>query len=224
MGKIHTRMMPLALAVALTACGGGGGGSASSGNGSGSGSAQLVTSTTLNGVAVDGYLQNAKVCLDLNDNLVCDSGEPSATTGANGSYSLTAPSLEAANSHRVIVEAVAGTTIDADAPGAPIGQSYVLVAPIGQHAVVSPIGTLLHHLQQRGQTQTGAQTQLRQLLALSDGVDLRADFAAPGASAEQQYLHDMARVVARQLATGLTAVQSELGRPLSMAEKPAALA
>src|SRR5689334_15357766 len=31
----------------------------------------------------------AKVCFDWNNNGVCDAGEPSATTGSNGSFALT---------------------------------------------------------------------------------------------------------------------------------------
>ena len=35
----------------------------------------------------------AKVCFDLNDNGVCDSGEPFTTTGADGSFALTSKSI-----------------------------------------------------------------------------------------------------------------------------------
>ena len=63
------------VAIALTACGGSGG---SSGGGS-----------VLTGKVVDGYISGATVCLDLNKNGVCDTGEPSGTTGAGGAYTLT---------------------------------------------------------------------------------------------------------------------------------------
>jgi hypothetical protein len=42
---------------------------------------------------VAGVYQAAKVCFDLNDNGVCDAGEPSTTTGADGSFSLLSKTL-----------------------------------------------------------------------------------------------------------------------------------
>jgi len=49
------------------------------------------SSRTLFGSVVDGYIQGAKVCLDLNENTTCDDGEPTTTTDSNGSYSLIIP-------------------------------------------------------------------------------------------------------------------------------------
>ena len=40
-----------------------------------------------------GVYQGAKVCFDLNDNGVCDSNEPSTTTGADGSFTLLSKTL-----------------------------------------------------------------------------------------------------------------------------------
>ena len=67
--------MSLALAVLLCACGGGG----SSSN-----------STTLSGAVIDGYIEGAKVCLDVNANGLCESSEPTATTNSQGQYKLDA--------------------------------------------------------------------------------------------------------------------------------------
>lgn len=74
------RLLGCALAVTLTACGGGGGGSA--------GTSTQASATTLSGTAVDGYLQGARAFLDVNGNGLADAGEPTATTDANGRYSL----------------------------------------------------------------------------------------------------------------------------------------
>ena len=51
-------------------------------------STNSATGTTLNGKAVDGYLSGATVCFDTNDNATCDTGEPTSTTDANGSFTL----------------------------------------------------------------------------------------------------------------------------------------
>lgn len=47
----------------------------------------------LNGVSVDGYISGAKVCLDINENDVCNEAEPQTTTDANGKFSLTTTEL-----------------------------------------------------------------------------------------------------------------------------------
>lgn len=68
----------VASAVIFTGCGGGGGGS----------SAPTTTNTTYSGSVADGYISGATVCLDINANGTCDSTEPTATTDANGGYTI----------------------------------------------------------------------------------------------------------------------------------------
>ena len=41
-----------------------------------------VTKTTIKGKVADGYLENAKVCLDKNNNLACDEDEPFTYTNS----------------------------------------------------------------------------------------------------------------------------------------------
>lgn len=96
--------------------------------------------TTLTGVVLDGTLQGARVCFDANDNRVCDSDEPSATTNPQGGYTLTVPEATAA-SHALLAEAIAGTTVDADT--GVVSRTFTLAAPAGQPAVISPFTTLL---------------------------------------------------------------------------------
>ncbi len=44
---------------------------------------------TINGTVVDGYIENATVCFDANNNGTCDSGEKTTTTDENGKYTFT---------------------------------------------------------------------------------------------------------------------------------------
>jgi hypothetical protein len=44
---------------------------------------------TINGIAVDGYLENSKVCLDINKDGICNNNEPSSVTSEDGKFSLT---------------------------------------------------------------------------------------------------------------------------------------
>ena len=52
-----------------------------------------IATKTFNGIAVDGYLQQAKVCLDINNDNICSSYEPSTLTNDDGSYSFTTSKL-----------------------------------------------------------------------------------------------------------------------------------
>lgn len=116
-----------ALAAGLAACGGGGG----------SGPAPTVA---VAGVAVDGYLNNAIAFLDLNGNERLDAGEPSARTNARGEFSLSATAEQKASAS-VVVQAIAGETIDMDQPNTPLTAGMTLVAPAGKPEVVSPLST-----------------------------------------------------------------------------------
>ncbi|TPE53394.1 metallo-mystery pair system four-Cys motif protein [Maribrevibacterium harenarium] len=99
------------------------------------------TKTTISGAVADGYLKGAKVCLDINKNQACDSGEPSAVTGDNGAYSLAATESDV-SSYPLVVE-VPATAIDSDTNQA-VGTAYTLTAPAGKHEFISPLSTLVH--------------------------------------------------------------------------------
>jgi len=47
-----------------------------------------ATTQAVSGKVVDGYIANAMVCIDLNENKWCDVDEPQSATDANGSYTL----------------------------------------------------------------------------------------------------------------------------------------
>ena len=49
---------------------------------------QDLTTQSVSGYVVDGYISGATVCIDLNRNDVCDEGEPRNTSDVNGSYTL----------------------------------------------------------------------------------------------------------------------------------------
>ena len=73
------------LALVLSSCGGGGGSGTSTPN---SNSSSSLVSTNLNGVAMDGYLYNAEVFIDLDGDGEKDADEFSTVTDENGSYML----------------------------------------------------------------------------------------------------------------------------------------
>lgn len=150
-------LMPLLLLTAaiLAACGGGGNSAAPV---TSSAAADLTNNTgvtatttapvsatalTVSGRVINvGYLGNTKVCLDVNDNNVCDSDEPTATTDVDGRYALT--TTQGLRGVHLLAE-VRPTSTDAGytAPtgGAnPIQQGWLLAAPL-EYASGSPAVT-----------------------------------------------------------------------------------
>ena len=79
--KKYLTLSLIAAVGIFTGCGGGGGSSDSS-------SSNQQNLTDINGKVVDGYVKNATVCIDLNNNFQCDKNEPSTTSDSNGNYSF----------------------------------------------------------------------------------------------------------------------------------------
>lgn len=161
--KLNTISLAMAGALTVVACGGGGSGGSSAGSTAGG--------ATLTGNVADGYLSGAKVCLDKNKNGVCDTGEPTTTTGAGGAYSLSGLSESDASAYPLVVE-VPASAVDSDT-GAAVGKSFVLKAPAGKPGFVSPISTLVQQ-----KLDSGTVTTVDAAVAA-----VKADFAAAGKTA-----------------------------------------
>lgn len=117
--------------------------SSSKSNNNDSTSKTLVTGT----VAV-GYLENAKVCLDTNDNKQCDEDEPTGYTDSYGVYEFEADADDVAT-YNVIVEITTETTdtslITSENPDGYVTNPYVLTSPVGENDFISPITTLVQN-------------------------------------------------------------------------------
>ncbi len=123
-------VLAIAAAALVIGCGGSGGG----------GTAAPAAETTPVAVQViDGAIANAVVCLDVNANGSCDSGEPTGRTDTAGKVTL---NVSAADAGKYPVLAVVGTdAIDAD--HGPVTTAFVMKAPADKTAVVSPLTTLV---------------------------------------------------------------------------------
>lgn len=61
------------------------------------------SANVINGVLVDPYIADAKVCLDLNENQRCDTDEPTATTDANGEFEFTLDAALSASAQVILL-------------------------------------------------------------------------------------------------------------------------
>ncbi len=165
--------MSLIASCLISACGGGGGGGATSRTGS------------ITGKVIDGYIQGATVCLDLNLNYVCDPGEPSTTTSATGSYTLSYGADAVIENIPVVVNVPAGAIDQSDGT---IPKAYTLAAPSGQALVISPFSTLaLYKIKfTPGMTYgQAAQAVADKLMATGASFDPAQDFIAANNAAVQ---------------------------------------
>ncbi len=153
----------------LPACGGGGG--------SGVGGSATESAS---GIVMDGYLKNAFVFLDLNDDGIYNLGEPQTTTDANGGYTLSASPSDL-QKHAIIAVAIAGSTVDLDAPNLTVSQQYSLTAPVGKNSVISPITTLIASKISQGLNVVDAENAVKSDLGLTN-IDLYKDYIAAKAS------------------------------------------
>lgn len=85
------------------------------------------------GLAYDGYLIGATVCIDLNLNKTCDASEPSSTTDANGNFNITGLTATQAK-YPLVLESTADTE-DSDNPGVKVGTGLKFLAPAGSKTV-----------------------------------------------------------------------------------------
>ncbi|PJC87715.1 hypothetical protein CSW98_00885 [Vibrio sp. HA2012] len=89
--------------------------------------------------AIDGYLINAEVYLDVNENDTIDAGDIQLeNTGTDGSVAIDAEGSQ----YPIIVRAVAGSTYDSDTAGL-VKETFEMYADAGS-SVISPFTTIVH--------------------------------------------------------------------------------
>ncbi len=160
------------------------------------------SATDLNGTVMDGYLRDATVWLDINENYQWDEGEPRTTSGEGGSFSFSLRDmgdLGSPRQYRLMVHALPGVTVDEDLrdSGAGTGEvtsGFVLTAPPGNN-IVSPLTTLVvaqyDYLKQRDGVATYGQAHNIVRSLLSTNVSLLQDYQATNL----YYLYGFARAL-----------------------------
>lgn len=182
-------LVPAIAAAALVACGGGGGSGAS---------------TALTGKVIDGYITGAKVCLDVNSNLICDAGEPSTVTTAGGNYSLSySGSLDGL---RILAVVEPGPGVIDEDLGL-IEKGFNLLTPAEAPSVLTPLTTMVAiEMSSKGMTSDEATASIKTALNLQATNLLGYDFKAAAVSGADQETLKIAQVAVSALA----AVQEEL--------------
>lgn len=200
--KTHIKYFGVSIlaAAALVGCGGGGSG--------GDAPLPATQSIALNGKIIDGYVANAAVCLDLNNDQVCSPGEPAATSQADGSFDLDLAGLTVDQIRQAsLLTIVSNASKDADDNGKTIAEAgrspFRLMAPasvyvdpngVTKTAVVSPLTSLIAHemLDNKGISLDDAEALIKSHLNLATISNPFADYIAEPDAA----LREKARILA----------------------------
>lgn len=219
--KLYTMCLSL---LFLTACGGGGGGD-SSGTSKTVDDSETVSVTALSGVVADGYLRDARVFLDRNNNRLYDNGEPTTSSGVGGEYSLDVNSGDG-DLYPIVVEVIAGQTIDED-NGLAVTASYMLEAPAGHWQFISPLTTLVKIERDKNPLFTEQQAELSVItkLGVSDNISVFSNYLDTVGVSEtvvEEYVraHKAARVVAHFMGQLRNSISQNLGGQIADGEQP----
>jgi hypothetical protein len=171
--------------LALYGCGGGSSSAANNETPAG----VVVATTDVSLTVIDGPIENAQVCLDINNNSVCDANEPTGKTDATGKVTI---KVNSADVGKYPVIAVVGTdAIDADTGLVPT--PFTMKAPADQTAVITPLTTLVHnHMVSTGSTSAAAADVVKAQTGIN--VSLFEDFSK-GATDDHKAAANIARMV-----------------------------
>lgn len=147
----------------------------------------------VSGRVIDGPIQGAVVCVDVNGNKQCDAAEPQSMSGADGGFAFAAAVPEATPPRWVILAVIdAATARDADDGGqtlAVAGKPSVVLQALTDGAgpaVVSPLTTLaVNEMETRGLSAADAGLVVVSTLGLPAATDPNGDFSAPASDARR---------------------------------------
>lgn len=168
--KISTSQFTLGLiaaaVVSLTACGGGGGGTAG------------VDTTAVTTTVMDGLILNALVCVDSNNDGVCQANETQGRTDKDGKVTLQIATTEFATAKLI---AMVGTdATDMDFPDVKVPVAYVLRTSAGKHSVISPLTDMVQTKMDLDHTKTfeQAENEVKTEKGLDLSVSVTVNFVA----------------------------------------------
>jgi hypothetical protein len=150
----------------------------------GCGGGSSTPATSISGKVADGYLVGATVFMDKSNppNYQQDPGEPSATTDANGAYTLMNVDPADVGKYPIVAMAIKGVTKDRDT-NTFVNNSYILSMPAtdlsgtaNSSNFISPMSTQVRELMGTGKTMQQAMDQLNAKLGLPVGTNMLADY------------------------------------------------
>lgn len=141
----------------------------------GCGNDDASSSPTLQGTVIDGYLRDAKICVDRDSSATCDSGEPYTLSQTNGKYTLPISESDR-NTYPLVAEGTTGTFDEGT--NAYLGKPLTLMSPAGMQGIITPITTMVQtEIKYYGKTLDEAKSSVAAALGISVD-DLGVDYVA----------------------------------------------
>ena len=127
---------------------------------SGCSNSDFVTDATVTGSVFDGAINGATVCIDVNANKACDSGEPTATTDVFGDFTMDG-------------QGAIGALLMSGGKDMGTGKAFTgtLTAPTGS-TVVSPLTSAIQSLIETGATPAAAEKSIKKALNIESTASL----------------------------------------------------
>ena len=172
--------------ASLAACGGG--------NDDDGGNTPPASESRSGVVVADQPVSGVTVCLDLNANGACDTGEPAAQTDAQGAYSVKTTAAQSSASVIALMTQAAGAS-----------SPYVLRQVPGKGGQINPLTTLVAAGVAAGMTEAAARGNTAVQLGIAEAkIDNFQDDPANDPARVQDNARTMAGVVAVALERGAT--------------------
>lgn len=196
-----------------------------------------ISTKKLNVRVIDGYLFDALVWLDVNQNGQADADEPQAWTDIDGRASLDITDVDGdITDYPVVSTSIKGKTVDADAANITVAQDYQMKASITGYSsdsihVITPITTLLNVKVSGGQSVEEAEGEIRNALNQPD-LNFAEDYIASNASLvassakalvqilPAQFEENSAASDAKQLLSGAQKLGDEIAAQIENNETP----
>ena len=212
MGLLVKKLGAGAITIALVGCGGGSESDAKISSPEGNASAKV-----LSGFVMDGYLKNANVCLDKNNNALCDNADGAIVlTDKNGYYEL--PIDGDVSNYNLLVEALSGVTEDMDNPGQVLLSDFILETPADRPEIISPLTSMISSIAQMTSVSFDeAAKSLADDLNVSEQT-IRSDYVGNSTS-ESRQVHMLARGLTKVLQSALKSSVGEGGVTKGQARK-----
>ena len=161
MKTINSLFIFFIFTVLLAGCGGG---NSKSDVSDARGNKYKGETTTVTGKVIDGYLEKALVCVDVNENGRCDKTDPQSKTDSQGIYTIKLPEILEGREFSLLAFAVPNKTIDADRPNQPIEKGYSLSAPWGSRVITPFTSMVVGIMQDDSSSKLNAEERVKDVL------------------------------------------------------------
>jgi len=141
---------------------------------------------------IDGYWRGAKVFVDRNENGSYDDGEPYATSGGGGRYTMSVSSSDIGSYPMIALGDP--DTID-ESTGAKLGANVTLYSPKENQGIITPITTMVYTQIKEGSTYEDAKVKIMASMGIENENHLFTDYISAGLTTIASKAEDIVKLL-----------------------------